>query len=136
MPQRVRVGVIGLGPNGRAHLANYQAHPGAPVVAVCDVNPELAAQVAAEPHIPAVHREIFCVEGDYIHDLRGYPHTEDPFGSDGVHPLDILRWYVGEPVEVQAYSNRLIWPELESPTTVAIYRFAAGCIGKVTVTWV
>jgi predicted dehydrogenase len=80
--------------------------------------------------------EIFYVEGDYIHDLRGYPHTEDPFGSDGVHPLDILRWYAGEPIEVQAYSNRLIWPELESPTTVAIYRFASGCIGKVTVTWV
>ena len=50
--------------------------------------------------------------------------------------LDILRWYVGEPVEVQAYSNRMIWPELEDPTTVAIYQFASGCIGKVTVTWV
>ena len=80
--------------------------------------------------------EIFYVESDYIHNLRGYTHIEDPFGSDGIHPLDILRWYVGDVVEVQAYANRKIWPELEYPTTVAIYKFKNDCIGKVTVTWV
>ena len=224
MPAKIRVGVMGLGPNGRAHLANYLAHEGASVVAVCDADRELAARVAAEHGIPrsyddlgiladrdvdmvavcvpnpfhgeytiraleagkhvfvekpmafemdklerivalsrstglqvmagqilrfnpvfqltkhlideGVLGEIFYVEGDYIHDLRGYRHPEEPFASDGVHPLDILRWYVGEAVEVQAYSNRLVGPEFEDPTTVAIYKFESGCIGKVTVTWV
>ena len=220
----VNVGVIGLGPNGREHLVNYERHPRARVVAVCDVNESLARRVAGRHGIPNVYTdlgilerddidmvsicvpnpfhgeytiraleagkhvfvekpmalevvsverivelgrqtglrvmtglirrfnplsqvvkrtidegvlgEIFYVESDYIHDLRGYPHPEDPFGSDGIHPLDILRWYVGDAVEVQAYANRMVWPELTYPTTVAIFRFANGCIGKVAVTWV
>ncbi|MFH0965830.1 MAG: Gfo/Idh/MocA family oxidoreductase [Planctomycetota bacterium] len=219
----INVGVMGLGPNGREHLKNYQRHPNARVVAVCDADEALARRVANERGIANVYTdlgildqkdidmvavcvpnpfhgeytiraleagkhvfvekpmaleieslrkivrlsrktglhamagqvlrflplfrtikhlitegiigEIFYVEGDYIHDLRGYRHLEDPMGSDGVHPLDLLRWYVGEAVEVQAYSNRMIWPELQDPTTVAIYRFASGCIGKVTVLW-
>ena len=225
MTEVVNVGVMGLGGNGRAHLKNYQKHPNARVVAVCDANEPLARRVAEEHGIEKVYTdtefaildhkdidmvavclpnpfhgvatiraleagkhvfvekpmaleveslrrivrlsrktglhamagqilrfnplfqhikhliaegtlgEIFYVEGDYIHDLRGYPHVEDPFSSDGVHPLDLLRWYVGEAVEVQAYSNRMIWPEPQDPTTVAIYKFASGCVGKVTVLW-
>ncbi len=224
MGKIVKVGVIGLGPNGRQHLASYQNHPGAEVVAVCDVDESLVKEVAKQHNIAntytdlsileqrdidmvavcapnpfhgeytirvletgkhvfvekpmaleiesverivELHREthlevmtglirrfnplsqlvkhlidegilgeIFYVESDYIHDLRGYRHLENPFGSDGIHPLDILRWYVGDVVEVQAYSNKKIWPEIKDPTTVAIYKFKSGCIGKVTVTWV
>ncbi|MDD5697793.1 MAG: Gfo/Idh/MocA family oxidoreductase [Victivallaceae bacterium] len=221
---RVKIAVIGLGPNGKEHLANYQAHPHAEVVAVCDKDENLAKEVAEQYKIPAFYKdlsilerrdidavsvcapnpfhgeytiralelgkhvfvekpmalevkavekivelwcrtkltvmvglirrfnplsqlvkrlidegilgELFYLESDYIHDLRGYRHPEDPFGSDGIHPLDILRWYAGDVVEVQAYSNRKIWSELEYPTTVAIYKFKNDCIGKVTVTWV
>lgn len=224
MSKTINVGVIGLGPNGREHLRNYQNHPNAQVVAVCDVNATLVQQVAQEHSIEKVYTdlsileqkdidmvavcapnpfhgeytiraleagkhvfvekpmaleveslerivelwrrtglkvmagqilrfnplfklikhlitegvlgEIFYVEGDYIHDLRGYRHIEDPMGSDGVHPLDLLRWYVGDAVEVQAYSNRMVWPEVQDPTTVAIYKFKNGCVGKVTVLWV
>lgn len=220
----VDVGVIGLGPNGTEHLANYERHPRARVVAVCDVDEGLANEVAGRYGIANVHTdlsilehddidmiaicapnpfhgeytiraleagkhvfvekpmalevesverivelwretglrvmiglirrfnplsqmvkrtidegivgEVFYAESDYIHDLRGYPHMEDPFGSDGIHPLDILRWYVGDVVEVQAYANRMVWPELTYSTTVAIFRFESGCIGKVAVTWV
>ncbi len=220
----VKVGVIGLGPNGREHLANYEHHPRARVVAICDVDEGLANEVAGRYGIANVHRdlsilerddidmvaicapnpfhgaytiraleagkhvfvekpmamevasvarivelwrqtglrvmtglirrfnplsqmikrtidegvlgEVFYAESDYIHDLRGYRHMEDPFGSDGIHPLDILRWYVGDVVEVQAYANRMVWPEPAHPTTLAIYRFASGCVGKVAVTWV
>lgn len=223
MAKVINAGVIGLGPNGQEHLRNYEKHPNARVIAVCDLDASLARRVAEEhgignvftdlsilsqqdldmvaicvpnpfhgeytiraleagkhvfvekpmaleieslrrivhlSHTTGLHAmagqilrfnplfrhikhlitggvlgEIFYVEGDYIHDLRGYPHIEDPFASDGVHPLDLLRWYVGEAVEVQAYSNRMIWPELEDPTTVAIYKFATGCVGKVTVLW-
>src|SRR5438105_695526 len=62
VPARIRVGVIGLGPNGRAHLTNYRAHPGAEVVAVCDVNPDLARQVAAEEGIPGVYSDLRILE--------------------------------------------------------------------------
>jgi len=223
MSKIIRVGVIGLGPNGREHLDNYSKHPQAEVVAVCDTNEKLAKKVAEEYNIANVYTdlsiieqqdidmisvcapnpfhgeytiaaleagkhvfvekpmalelksldkivqlwrktglkvmagqimrfiplykltkhlieegvlgEIFYVEGDYIHDLRGYPHPEDPFASDGVHPLDLLRWYVGDAVEVQAYSNRMVCPEVHDATTVAIYKFKSGCVGKVTVLW-
>ena len=224
MGKIIKIGVTGLGPNGLEHLINYQDHPDAEVVAVCDVDEGLAKEVAEQHNIANVYTdlsileqkdidaiavcapnpfhgeyairaleagkhvfvekpialemesverivelwrktsltvmtglirrfnslsqltkhlidegilgEIFYVESDYIHDLRDYPHPEDPFGSDGIHPLDILRWYAGDVVEVQAYSNKKIWPELEDATTVAIYKFKNGCIGKVTVTWV
>jgi predicted dehydrogenase len=221
---KIKIGVIGLGPNGMEHLINYRNHPDAEVAAVCDVNEGLAKEKAGQYNIAQVYTdlsileqkdidavsicvpnpfhgeyaikalkagkhvflekpmalemesverivelwretglkvmiglilrfnpifqltrhlidegilgEIFYVESDYIHDLRGYQHPEDPFGSDGIHPLDILRWYAGDVVEVQAYSNKKIWPEIEDATTVAIYKFKSGCIGKVTVTWV
>jgi predicted dehydrogenase len=42
---KIRVGVIGLG-MGRHHIAGYQTHPAAEVVAVADLNKELLDQIA------------------------------------------------------------------------------------------
>jgi predicted dehydrogenase len=51
MPERIRVGVIGLGPNGRVHLTSYHEHPGATVVAV----------PAGHPYAPEDRHVIDCL---------------------------------------------------------------------------
>lgn len=46
MRRRVRAGVIGLGV-GERHILGYQAHPDCEVVAICDIDPDKLAEVAA-----------------------------------------------------------------------------------------
>lgn len=91
--------------------------------------------------------DIFYLEGDYVHDLRHQKHQfseslgmnwylekEHPMIGGGIHPFDILRWYIGcDPVEVQAYANHIAFPEMKNPdTVVAIFKFETGAIAKVT----
>jgi UDP-N-acetylglucosamine 3-dehydrogenase len=84
--------------------------------------------------------DIFYMEADYIHDLRYQYFMEDwkvskeiPMLGGGCHPLDILRWYVGDAVEVSAMSNHIAYPQMqEDATMIAMYKFANGAIGKVT----
>ncbi|MEA4889139.1 MAG: Gfo/Idh/MocA family oxidoreductase [Clostridiaceae bacterium] len=84
--------------------------------------------------------DIFYVEADYIHDLRCQYHMEEwkivkeiPMLGGGCHPLDILRWYVGDAIEVSAMSNHIAYPEMkEDASIIATYRFANGAVGKVT----
>lgn len=45
-PGPIRVGVVGLGYFGTHHVRHYAAHPGAVLVAVADVDPVRAAEVA------------------------------------------------------------------------------------------
>lgn len=55
----------------------------------------------------------------------------------GVHPVDLMRWYAGDIVEVAAMENRGIAmpgnPRDESVT--ALYRFKSGATGSITVCW-
>ena len=93
--------------------------------------------------------KIFYLEGDYIHNLKyqadkerynkqikmnWYLEKELPMVGGGCHPLDLLRWFVqDEPVEVQAYSNRITFQEMKNDSSVvAIFKFKNGVIGKVT----
>ena len=84
--------------------------------------------------------DIFYVEADYIHDLRHQLFMEkwkitdeSPMIGGGCHPLDILRWYVGDAVEVSAMSNHIAYPELvEDATIIAMFKFQTGVVGKVT----
>ena len=84
--------------------------------------------------------DIFYLEADYIHDLRGQIFREDwtrdiesPMIGGGCHPLDILRWYVGDAIEVNAMSNHIAYPEMkEDATVIAVFKFKNGAIGKVT----
>ena len=84
--------------------------------------------------------DIFYVEADYIHDLRYQYHMEEwkimreiPMLGGGCHPLDILRWYVGNAVEVSAMSNHIAYPQMvEDATIIATYKFESGAVGKVT----
>lgn len=92
---------------------------------------------------------ILYAEGDYIHNLRyqgdasrfnpalganWYLQHEKPMVGGGAHPLDLLRWFVGEDiVEVQAMSHRMVFPEMaHDASIVALYRFQSGAVAKVT----
>ena len=84
--------------------------------------------------------EIFYMEADYIHDLRYQLKMEDwkitresPMIGGGCHPLDILRWLVGDAMEVSAMSNHIAYPEMKMDATItATFKFANGAVGKVT----
>jgi len=54
--KKLRVGVIGLG-FGRSHIEGYQSHPDAEVVAVADMNVDLARKICAQHAIPAHYTE-------------------------------------------------------------------------------
>ena len=84
---------------------------------------------------------------DAIQDKRGQ-FTKSPWYASaeagrtalvgsGIHEVDLLRFLVGGPIEaVAAFSNRLgglTFPK--DKTTAAIYRFASGAVGQVTVTY-
>ena len=58
---------------------------------------------------------------------------EKPIVGGGVHPFDLLRWYVGNAVEAFAYSNHKAYPEMSEDTTiVSVFEFESGVVGKVT----
>jgi glucose-fructose oxidoreductase len=57
----------------------------------------------------------------------------------GIHALDLLRWLVGEVVEVQAIASTSDLIEAGRRTedsAILLLRFANGCIGEVTVSYV
>ena len=101
-------------------------------------NPHFAMlkKLVADGHLG----EIFYMEADYIHDLRYQQYMEQwkldqeiPIVGGGVHELDLLRWYCGDIVSVQAAQHHIAYQEMEAPTTqVALFTFANGAIGKVT----
>lgn len=52
---KIRVGIIGVGQIGKAHVREYQAIPGAEIIAVADINEARQNRVAAEYKIPNVY---------------------------------------------------------------------------------
>lgn len=96
-----------------------------------------------------VFGDLFYLEADYIHNLlyqgsadRVNPHIgnvnwylehEVPMIGGGIHPLDLLRWFVGTRVEeVTAYGNHLGFPAMRhQDCMVALFRFAGGACAKV-----
>jgi predicted dehydrogenase len=56
-PDRVRVGVIGVGQIGKHHLDNYKKVPNAEVVAIADVNQAEAERVGALYGVPSIYTD-------------------------------------------------------------------------------
>jgi predicted dehydrogenase len=55
--------------------------------------------------------------------------------NQGIHTLDLLLWFLGEPVEVFAWTGRLAHDRIEvEDTAVATIRFAQGALGVVHAT--
>ncbi len=78
----------------------------------------------------------FFVQGDYIHDLRSQDgwnlERESPMIGGGCHPIDLMRWYAGDIVEVSGFSNHIAFQDMKADDcSVASLRFANGCIGRV-----
>jgi len=84
--------------------------------------------------------DIFFAEGEYAHDYATIPGVDkwrmhpdrEPILGGGCHSIDLLRWLIGDPVEVTAYSNRMVlkdWPI--SDATIGIMKWENGTIGKI-----
>lgn len=84
--------------------------------------------------------ELYFVESEYAHCYERSEGAEswrktperDGFIGGGCHSVDLLRWIVGNPTEVTAYSNHKCltdWPA--NDCTIAIYKFPNDVIGKV-----
>jgi predicted dehydrogenase len=147
----VRVGIVGLGHNGMAHLEAHASCPRSEVVAVCDVNPGLVAAAGERFGIAERYTDdaIFAdprIEADYIHNLfyqanqtdpvtgrNWYLEQEIPMVGGGSHALDLLRWISGKEVtRVWGYANHESFPAMTNDDCqVCLFRFADGAIAKV-----
>ena len=89
---------------------------------------------------------IYYCEGDYmVHEFSseekaakvGPTYSLQGFACSATHPLDILRWCLGNPVEVTAMGN-IGMAHSSHPGDgfiAALYRWPNGCVGRVTGTW-
>ncbi len=91
--------------------------------------------------------EIFYCEADYVHNIshliltgwrgdRRQNHT--PFIGGGCHMIDLLRWCVGEVVEIFAYGSHMCLTPEQYPfddCSVSVLKFENGACGKFGVTY-
>jgi predicted dehydrogenase len=94
--------------------------------------------------------EIFYLEADYIHNLlyqgdesrtnpaigniNWYLEHEVPIVGGGVHQLDLLRWFVGQPItHACGFGNSIAFGAMKHPDCMAaLFQFAGGAVAKVT----
>ena len=84
--------------------------------------------------------EVCFAESEYAHDYakilhewRADPNRHGMVGG-GCHAVDLLRWLVGDPVEVFAYGSHKLLPQVTyDDATIAALKFPCGAIGKVFV---
>lgn len=86
--------------------------------------------------------ELFYVESEYAHDYvnilapgnwRTDPKRNGVVGG-GCHAMDLLRWYVGDPVEIFAYGVHKLLPQVPyDDTHISVLKFEGGVIGKILV---
>jgi len=62
--ERVRLGVLGAGNIADLNVAGYLAHPDCDVVAVCDVDGDVAAEAARRWGVPKVYTDMDAMLGD------------------------------------------------------------------------
>lgn len=71
--------------------------------------------------------------------LKGYWKHDGVISGIGIHVLDLVRWLIGEAADVQAVASTsdLIDPTRKTEDTgLVLLRFANGCVGEVTVSYV
>lgn len=84
--------------------------------------------------------EVYYVESEYAHDYvklesvwRNDPIRHGVIGG-GCHAVDLLRWFVGDPIEVFAYGAHKAMLHLPyDDATISVLKFNNGVIGKVFV---
>lgn len=65
-PEKIAVGMVGLGLAARSHVKGYQSHPNAEVAAVCDLDLERAKRFASEHGIPHVYTDYESMLADSV----------------------------------------------------------------------
>jgi len=78
---RFRVGIVGIGRNGKHFIGAYGANPDAEVVALCDLRPGRAAEVAAEHGVGAAYTELVQMLDEANLDVLSV-HTPDHLHAD------------------------------------------------------
>ncbi len=126
------------------------------VVALADAHPDLRLMVGQSSRFfgpmqrqrHAVERgdlgELHFAEASYVHDMRWFygarPWAREEGGFDLIfggcsHPVDLLRWHMGEVVEVSAWGDRSLTGEdagfAGNDVFVVNLRFASGRLGRV-----
>ncbi len=84
--------------------------------------------------------EIYFIESEYAHDYmklcdewRADPARHGVIGG-GCHAIDLIRWLVGDPIEVFAYGTHKLLPMVDyDDATIAIMKFDENVAGKVFV---
>ena len=106
---RVRVGIVGLGYNGRQHAIAHAASAKSAVVALCDQDEHRLGAVGKELGVRNRCRD--CA--------------------------DLLRWITGnDPTSVFSYSNHFAFPEFSSDDCmVSVFKFPDGAVAKVAALW-
>ncbi len=83
--------------------------------------------------------EAFYAEADYLHNIEKrikdwWADSQNPhFGlmGGGVHPIDLLRWIVGDIEEVYALSNHKVIADFPHHDAFLMnFKFENGCLGK------
>ena len=86
--------------------------------------------------------DLFFVESEYAHHYEYHKGVDEwrldpmrhPVIGGGCHPVDLLRWIAGDPVEAMAYANHKTLPDWPcDDSTVALLKFPKNVIGKVFV---
>lgn len=88
--------------------------------------------------------DLFFAESDYLHNAIEFFHgwridpsaPQDMVLGGGCHPVDLLRWYVGDVESVHAVANRKCLPDgnpIELDCILMSLKFVSGAIGKVLV---
>ncbi len=105
---------------------------------ICRFTP--AFEKAKELVESGVIGEVYFIESEYAHDYmklvenwRADPARHGVIGG-GCHAVDLIRWIVGDPVEVFAYGTHKLLPTVPyDDATVAIMKFNDNLMGKVFV---
>ncbi|HIF10534.1 MAG TPA: Gfo/Idh/MocA family oxidoreductase [Sneathiellales bacterium] len=86
--------------------------------------------------------EIFCIEGDYLHEIlwkitegwRGQMDFYCTIYGGGIHLIDLMRWLIGQEVtEVCAMGNKVLTRDSSyrfEDSFMSILRFDGGALGK------
>lgn len=86
--------------------------------------------------------EAFFAESDYLHNVEGrikewWEDKRNPHFAllgGGSHPVDLLRWIVGDIEEVYALSNHKVLSDFPYDDSIIMnFKFKNGCLGKVAI---
>jgi len=87
--------------------------------------------------------DVFFIESEYAHDYAKILADKNNWRCDplrhgvvggGCHAVDLVRWLVGDPVEVFAYGNHKLLPQVTyDDATISVLKFDNDVIGKVFV---